>query len=319
MQINHPGRQGNPVTTEGRTVAPSAVGLDIPGIPAPRTLTDEEIVDIVERFATTAAVAERAGFDGVEIHGAHGYLIGQFLSPHTNRRTDRWGGSIENRARFLLEVVARVRERVSPAFAVGLKLNSADFQRGGFEEGESRAVIAMLATSGLDLLEISGGSYESPAMVGKGVAASTVAREAYFLEYAATVRELAGAVPLAVTGGFRTRAAMDAALASGACDVIGLGRPTATDPDAARGLLDGTVSTLTSANTSVPVPRGLGSRRAVRTVDGVLDLQWHTDQLHRMGAGLDPDPRHSRVRALVGAARRNGLDAFRTRRRRSVG
>ncbi|SFA59939.1 2,4-dienoyl-CoA reductase [Rhodococcoides kroppenstedtii] len=319
MQINHPGRQGNPVTTEGRTVAPSAVGLDIPGIPAPRALTDEEIVDIVERFATTAAVAERAGFDGVEIHGAHGYLIGQFLSPHTNRRTDRWGGSIENRARFLLEVVARVRERVSPAFAVGLELNSADFQRGGFEEGESRAVIAMLATSGLDLLEISGGSYESPAMVGKGVAASTVAREAYFLEYAATVRELAGAVPLAVTGGFRTRAAMDAALASGACDVIGLGRPTATDPDAARGLLDGTVSTLTSANTSVPVPRGLGSRRAVRTVDGVLDLQWHTDQLHRMGAGLDPDPRHSRVRALVGAARRNGLDAFRSRRRRSVG
>lgn len=318
MQINHPGRQGNPVTTEGRTVAPSAVGLDIPGIPAPRALTDDEIVDIVERFATTAEVAERAGFDGVEIHAAHGYLVNQFLSPHTNRRTDRWGGSIENRARFVLDVVARIRERVSPSFAVGLKLNSADFQRGGFEEGESRAVIAMLASTGLDLLEISGGSYESPAMVGKGTAASTVAREAYFLDYAATVRELAGTVPLAVTGGFRTRAAMDEALASGACDVIGLGRPTATHPDAARRLLDGTVSSLTSANTAVPVPRALATHRTVRTVDGLLDLQWHTDQLHRMGAGRDPDPRHSRIRAMVGAVERNGIDAFRSRRRRSV-
>lgn len=319
MQINHPGRQGNPVTTVGGTIAPSAVGLDIPGIPAPRAATTDEIESIIERFAVTAALAEEAGFDGVQIHAAHGYLVSQFLSPLSNVRTDEWGGDIDGRARFLLEVIRRVRSRVSPGFAVGVKLNSADFQRGGFSEDESRAVIAMIGDLPVDLIEISGGSYESPAMMGKSVSASTASREAYFLEYAVTVRDIAPHIPLAVTGGFRTRAGMDDAIASSACHVVGLGRPTAVAPDAARDVLSGRIDTLPSPSISVPVPARFATTRSVRSLDGLLDLQWHTDQLHRMGAGKEPDPARPITRTLVSSLQRNGIDAVRAKRRGPAG
>lgn len=191
VQLNHPGRQSNPLAIGHTPVAPSAVPLNLPGSATPRELTSAEIEDIIERFATAAAVCETAGFDGVQIHGAHGYLVTQFLSPLSNLRTDDWGGDPARRMRFLLEIVRRIRSRVSPGFAVGVKLNSADFQRGGFSEEESRDVVAALAGEGIDLLEISGGNYESPAMAGSA-SASTRAREAYFLEYARTVREIAG-------------------------------------------------------------------------------------------------------------------------------
>ena len=180
--------------------------MSLPGSPTPRELTSPEIEDIIQRFVTAAAVCETAGFDGVQVHGAHGYLVTQFLSPLTNLRDDDWGGDPSRRMRFLLEIVRRIRARVSPGFAVSVKLNSADFRRGGFSEDESRDVVAALAGEGLDMIEISGGNYESPAMSGSA-AASTRAREAYFLDYARTVRQLAGDVPLAVTGGFRSREA----------------------------------------------------------------------------------------------------------------
>ncbi|WP_328813161.1 NADH:flavin oxidoreductase/NADH oxidase family protein [Rhodococcus sp. NBC_00297] len=319
MQINHPGRQGNPVTTVGGTLAPSAVGLDIPGIPAPRAASGAEIEDILSRFATTAAVAEEAGFDGVQIHAAHGYLVSQFLSPLTNLRTDEWGGDIEGRARFLLEVVRRVRAAVSPGFAVGIKLNSADFQRGGFSEDESREVVSMIGDLPVDLLEISGGSYESPAMMGTAVSASTASREAYFLDYAVTVRDLAPHIPLAVTGGFRTRDGMSDAVRSGACQMVGLGRPTAVLPGAARDVLDGTVSVLPSPSISVPVPARFATHRSVRSLGGLLDLQWHTDQLHLMGAGKDPDPARPVAKTMLSSLQRNGIDAFTAARRGSGG
>ena len=137
-----------------------------PARPRPRELTSVEIEDIIDRFATAAAVCEDAGFDGVQIHAAHGYLVTQFLSPLTNLRDDEWGGDPTRRMRFLIEVVRRVRTRVSPGFAVSVKLNSADFQRGGFSEDDSRAVVAALAQEAVDLIEVSGGNYESPAMSG---------------------------------------------------------------------------------------------------------------------------------------------------------
>ncbi len=121
----------------------------------------------MQRFARTAARAEQAGFDGVEIHAAHGYLLSQFLSPLVNRRTDAWGGPLENRARMLLDTVRAVRAAVPPAFTVAVKINSADFQRGGFDADDARQVIAWLAPLGVDLVELSGGSYESPAMTGR--------------------------------------------------------------------------------------------------------------------------------------------------------
>ncbi|MDI9975955.1 NADH:flavin oxidoreductase/NADH oxidase family protein [Rhodococcus sp. IEGM 1307] len=309
VQLNHPGRQSNPLALGHTPVAPSAVPLDIPGAVTPRELTPGEIEDIIERFAAAALVCETAGFDGVQIHGAHGYLVAQFLSPLANRRDDDWGGDPERRMRFVLEVVRRIRARVSPGFAVGIKLNSADFQRGGFTEDESRGVVAALAQEGLDLIEVSGGSYESPAMMGTA-AASTRAREAYFLEYARTVRALAGNVPLAVTGGFRSRTAMDQAIGAGECDVVGIGRPTATTTDAADVILTGRTDTLTTHQLRSGMRGVFGKVVDLKTLDGVLDLGWHTDQLHRISAGLEPDPNRGRLATTVALLRRNGRGSF---------
>ncbi|WP_067692241.1 nitroreductase family deazaflavin-dependent oxidoreductase [Nocardia jejuensis] len=316
VQLNHPGRQANPIVTRTRAVAPSAIGLGIPGIPAPRALTEDEILDIIARFGAAARVAEAAGFDGAQIHGAHGYLVSQFLSPLSNQRTDSWGGDPQRRRRFVLEVVRSIRAAVSPGFGVGIKLNSADFQRGGFTEDESRAVIEQLSTLDLDLIEISGGSYESPAMMGRPRTASarTAAREAYFLDYAETARRAAGSVPIAVTGGFRSHAAMSDAVESATCDVIGLGRPTAVIPTAAADLLTERTDVLRTPSISLGVPRRLAATSGVKVFNGAIDLQWHTDQLHLLGAGENPDPGRSPWRTAVIMARRNGLDAFRSKR-----
>lgn len=315
MQLNHPGRQANPLATRHRPVAPSAIAMKIPGMPTPRALTDAEVEEIVDRFAVTARIAESAGFDGVQIHGAHGYLVSQFLSPLANQRTDRWGGDPERRMRFPLEVVRRIRAAVRPGFAVGIKLNSADFQRGGFTEEESRAVVEHLANESIDVIEISGGSYESPAMMGRsGQAASTLAREAYFLEYAQTVREIAGDVALAVTGGFRSRAAMSDAISSGACDIVGIGRPTCVAPDAADAILTARTDRVHRFPATIGLPAPLAKLGFMRSVDGALDLQWHTDQLHRMGAGADPDPARPWWKTTVTMVKRNGIDAFRPKR-----
>ncbi|MUL68194.1 NADH:flavin oxidoreductase [Mycobacterium sp. CBMA 234] len=308
-QINHPGRQSNPLALGHVPVAPSAVPLNFPGAVTPRELTAREIENIITRFATAAAVCETAGFDGVEIHGAHGYLVAQFLSPLSNQRTDEWGGDSQRRMRFLIEVIRSIRARVSPSFAVALKLNSADFQRGGFNEDESRGVLAAVASEGLDLIEVSGGSYEQPAMMGTA-AASTRAREAYFLEYARTVRDLIGDIPLAVTGGFRSRTAMLKAVASGECDVIGLGRPTATTTDAAEAILSGRTERLTAHNIRYGMPPVVGKVVDLKSLDGLLDLSWHTDQLHRLGAGLQPDIKRGRIATTVAMVRRNGRASF---------
>ena len=146
VQLNHPGRQ-TMANLGQQAWAPSAVSMDLGSFSKmfaePRAMDDSDIAEVIQRFATSAALAEQAGFTGVQIHAAHGYLLSQFLSPLTNRRTDRWGGSLENRARLLLVVIGAVREAVSPQFCVSVKLNSADFQRGGFEADDARQVIAI--------------------------------------------------------------------------------------------------------------------------------------------------------------------------------
>ncbi len=250
MQINHPGRQ-TPIYLNPHPVAPSDVALDIAdfaGIKfgAPRALAESEVEDIVSRFGHVAATAAECGFSGVQIHSAHGYLLSQFLSPKANRRTDRWGGPLENRARLLLEVVRAARRAVGPKGAVSVKLNSSDFQQGGFTHDECLQVVRWLDAEGIDLLEISGGNYEQPSMGGAAPSAdalpvkeSTRRREAYFMEYAESLQALGLTVPLMVTGGFRSRAAMDEALASGAANAIGLGRPLCSQPDFPNRLLDG--------------------------------------------------------------------------------
>jgi 2,4-dienoyl-CoA reductase-like NADH-dependent reductase (Old Yellow Enzyme family) len=235
MQISHPGRQVQ-ARMPGVAWAPSAVSIELgrhsKRFARPVAMTAAQIEETVGRFATTAALAEGAGFDGVEIHAAHGYLISQFLSPLVNRRDDGWGGSLENRARLLLDTVRAIRAAVSPSFAVAVKLNSADFQRGGFDADDARRVIAMLEPLGVDLVELSGGSYESPAMSGHPADDRTVAREAYFLDLAAELAE-AGPLPLMLTGGITRRETAEAVLTSGVA-VVGVGTAIALTPDLPR-------------------------------------------------------------------------------------
>ncbi|MBA2929716.1 NADH:flavin oxidoreductase/NADH oxidase family protein [Pseudomonas sp. CCUG 57209] len=205
MQLSHPGRQ-TMANLGQQALAPSAIALDLGSFSkmfaTPKAMTEDDILDVIRRFATSARLAEKAGFTGVQIHGAHGYLLSQFLSPLSNHRSDRWGGSLENRARLLLEVIHAVRAAVSPSFCVAVKLNSADFQRGGFDETDARAVVEMLNPLPIDLLELSGGSYEAPAMQGEARDGRTLAREAYFLEFAAEMASVA-TMPVMVTGGIR--------------------------------------------------------------------------------------------------------------------
>ncbi|WP_328778914.1 NADH:flavin oxidoreductase/NADH oxidase family protein [Streptomyces canus] len=312
-QLNHPGRQSNLFALGHTPVAPSAVPLNLPGAAMPRALAAEEIEQIIERFGNAAAVCEAAGFNGVQLHAAHGYLVAQFLSPLSNRRDDDWGGDLERRMRFLIEVVRGIRSRVSPGFSVGVKLNSADFQRGGFTEDESRAVVAALAKERIDLLEVSGGSYESPAMAGSA-AESTRAREAYFLEYARTVRALLGDVPLAVTGGFRSRAGMEDAVNSQECDVVGIGRPTTTTPHAARTILSGDVDSVEAHQVRAGMRRVLGRVTDLKALDGVLELAWHGDQMHRLGQGLAPDLNRGALASAISMIRKNGRASFRRKR-----
>ena len=232
IQISHPGRQVL-ANMPGVVWAPSAVGVDLgrhtKRFGHPSAMTAEQIGATVQRFATTAARAQAAGFDGVEIHGAHGYLPSQFLSPLANRRTDQWGGSLDNRARLLLDVARAVRGAVSPSFAVAVKLNSADFQRGGFDANDAQQVIAMLAPVGVDLVELSGGSYESPAMSGRPADARTIAREAYFLDLA-TQLAATSPLPLMLTGGISQRDTAEKVLAGGVA-VVGMGTAMAVTPD----------------------------------------------------------------------------------------
>lgn len=307
VQINHPGRQ-SPRLLSRRPVAPSAVaikGLQA-GFAKPRTLTEPEIHDIIGRFARTADTVVRAGFSGVQIHGAHGYLVSQFLSPRTNQRQDAWGGDAPRRRRFLVEIVRAIRDEIGGQTPLSVKLNSADFQRGGFTEDESMEVVEVLESEGVDLLEISGGTYERAAMVGDLAEqrASTRAREAYFLEYAEKVRSRTR-MPLMLTGGLRSASAMQAVLEEGAVDVIGLGRPMAVEPELPAALLAGE----DGANWH---PRRLGIKRA----DAVTDLQWHTQQLWRMGDGREPDPARTPATALAAfaaAGARDGLARLRSR------
>ncbi len=304
MQINHPGRQSFRLLSP-RPVAPSAVRARLPGrlFARPRALTEEEIEALIARFARTARAAARAGFGGVQIHAAHGYLISQFLSPATNRRTDGWGGSARRRRRFLLEVVRAVRAAVGDRVAVSVKLNSADFQRGAFDESESLEVVRALDDAGIDLLEISGGTYEQPAMLG-AARGSTRAREAYFLRYAAHARRATG-VPLMVTGGWTTGRAMSAALREGTLDVIGLARPLCLTPDLPKRLLEDETLTVVRA-----CPRA-----GVRVLDSLLEVHWHTQQLHRLARGLAPDPRRGALRSLAVSATREPVNAWRRRGR----
>jgi 2,4-dienoyl-CoA reductase-like NADH-dependent reductase (Old Yellow Enzyme family) len=285
LQLTHAGRQ-TPRIVNAHPLAPSAIRVELPdgpgfGFGEPVAMTEEDILDVIARFARAAEIAREAGFTGVQIHAAHGYLLSSFLNPLANDRTDAWGGSLENRARLLLLVVEAVRKAVGKDFPVAVKLNSSDFQKGGFTDAECARVVEWLNDSSIDLLELSGGNIEQPKMVGLTIEngallqmrESTLRREAYFLEYTVKIRQIAR-MPLMVTGGFRTLAAMNEAIENDELDVIGIGRPLIVDPEVPRRLLNGEIS-IASTQDSQLHPR--------------LAISWFYRQLHRLGAGEQPD------------------------------
>lgn len=310
VQLNHPGRQ-SPKGLNRETVSASAVPFNKAMqayFETPRALENEEIEDIIARFARAAAICRKAGFDGVQIHGAHGYLVSQFLSPRTNQRTDEWGGSADKRRRFVLRLLAAMREATAADFPIGIKLNSADFQRGGFSEDEALDVMSALAEAGIDLIEISGGTYEAPAMT--GVRESTRAREAYFLDFADKLRARVPNVPLMVTGGFRSHAGMSAALASGSLDLCGIARLLAIEPDAARRLLAGH----NPRQTVRPIKTGIGPVDRM----AIMEVTWYTRQLRRIGRGQAPKPGESGLKAFLCSLVDTASGMRRTRRLRAA-
>ena len=309
MQINHPGKQAPRVLNDS-AVSPSPVPMrrDMQALFAPPTeLTETDILLIITRFAKSAKLAKEAGFTGVQIHGAHGYLVSQFLSPHHNRRTDRWGGSADKRCRFVLEVYRAIRHAVGDTFPVGIKLNSADFQQEGLQEDEALQIVERLSSVGMDLIEISGGTYEAAAMSGIFHRQSTLAREAYFLAFAEHAREVCP-TPLMVTGGFRTVAAMNQALQTGAVDMVGLARLLIMEPDAPWRLLQGLD----------PIYRVRAIKTGLRWIDdlGMMEIAWYEGQLRRMAQGKPPIPDESAWRSLLGVLFTAGLGGWQTRRLR---
>lgn len=281
-QLNHPGRQAMEQINY-ILKAPSAVPLKTGGrknasAKIPEALTENEILVIIEAFANTSVILKEAGFSGVQIHGAHGYLVSQFLSPYTNVRKDKWGGSLENRARFVVEVYRKIRAKVGNSFPIGIKLNSADFQKGGFSEEESMEVVKILSKEGIDLIEISGGTYEAPAMMGKRKA-SAVKREAYFMDYIEKARKITN-TPLMLTGGFRTSSVMRDAISSNQLDIIGIARPFAIFPNIANEIFE---ETRLNFETKI-------NKTGVKAIDGMMNIIWYELQIKRIGQGKTPNP-----------------------------
>jgi 2,4-dienoyl-CoA reductase-like NADH-dependent reductase (Old Yellow Enzyme family) len=317
MQLAHPGRQ-TPIGVNRHPKAPSAISTGLPKsrFGKPVALTEAEINTLIDRFVQAAVIAEATGFDGVQIHAAHGYLLSSFLSPRANQRNDQWGGALENRARMLLEIVRRVRQATGTTFSVSVKLNSADFQRGGFQIDDSVQVAQWLDAAEVDLLEISGGTYEAPRMAGvdavapaNGAQAATVAREAYFQEFAPMMRRSLARAALMVTGGFRSTAGMQQALAADGIDVIGLARPLCTAPDGCAHLLSGSLAALPAAEASLRFGPGWLSPQSryqiVKVLNSAAAQAWFCEQLVRMGEGEAPDSRMNLHRAFVAYVRRD--------------
>ena len=301
-QISHAGRQTQKMVN-AKPKAPSAVKLALPGgqFGEPVELNCGEIEDIISRFGICAAAVKEAGFTGVQVHAAHGYLLSQFLSPRSNRRTDEFGGALANRARPLLAIIEEIRSTVGPDYPISVKLNSADFQKGGFAFEDSLQVAKWLEAASVDLIEISGGTYEQPKLLGidgmeeeenQNIPASTLMREAYFVDFAVAMRKELK-IPLMVTGGFRQSIAMKQAIESGGADVIGLGRPMCVMTDAPNQLLNGIDELPRYESQLALFPKWLSwltKLKILRTVSSFAVQYWYYGQIDSLGRTGKADP-----------------------------
>ncbi|WND03961.1 NADH:flavin oxidoreductase/NADH oxidase family protein [Temperatibacter marinus] len=303
VQLSHSGRQ-TPININKKPKSASDVQLSLPGgqYGKPVSLTEAELEALIGKFSLAAKACEEAGFKGVQIHGAHGYLLSQFLSPKSNKRSDRWGGNLENRARLLIEVVSEVQKVTGDGFGVAVKLNSADFQKGGFSFEDCLKVVKWLNALNIDFLEISGGTYEQPKMVGLDGAlepvfedetqmkSSTKVREAFFLHYATAIQKIAD-MPLMITGGFRSKDVMNEALSNGESDLIGLARPMVPFPLCTKDLLNGSIAKLPSEDHFIPTSWWLKPTspfNILKLAHGLGVMGWYYEKLREMGAGTMP-------------------------------
>lgn len=302
VQINHPGKQA-PKTVSKAPVAPSAVPIngDIAHLfNPPRELSSDEIKMIIQKFATAARIAKETGFDGVEIHAAHGYLINQFLSPYDNRRADEYGGTIDNRMRFLYEVYRAMRRETGADFVIGLKINASDFKEGGFTEEESRYVIDKMDQAGVDFIEISGGSYENPKM---NDSTSKHQTNVFFAQYSKTIKEKVKA-PVIVTGGIRTTESMIDLIENGYSDFVGLARPLAITPDIPQRIQDGCYETIETKRLST------GIRLLDKQFGGLIGLVYYQMLMQTYAKQQKPKLTQNAWPELIHAVWHQGLVAL---------
>lgn len=330
VQLSHAGRQ-TPVNVAREPVGPSAIKVKLPGglYGEPRALSGEEIRDIIDRFAVSAREVCASGFDGVQIHSAHGYLLSEFLNPLVNQREDEWGGSLENRARLLIETIKAVRGAISSDKILSVKLNSSDFQKGGFSFEDCLNVVSMIDDLKMvDLLEISGGNYEQPRMVGlDGLEdrfeddrpASTKAREAYFMAYAEEIIAKAK-TPIMVTGGFRTEAAMEEALEAGVT-MLGLGRPLCVDPLWPKKLMSPDYEALPRYEDDLRVGPGIFGPKSgislLKALNGLSTMAFYYENLRRLSRGKDGKSRMNLIGCFIAHQRQEARDARALNRFRS--
>ena len=299
VQINHPGKQV-PKTIAKETVAPSAVPLGN-GLnklfSTPRALTTSEVEELVQKFITSAKVAKEAGFSGVQIHAAHGYLISQFLSPHDNRRTDKYGGSLENRMRFLKEIYLGMREELGKDFTIGIKINSTDFKEDGLTEEDSLETIVELANLGLDFVEISGGTYERPAMMG---ATSKSTNQVFFAEYSKKLKQKIE-IPVIVTGGIRSINAMNTLLNDNTTDFIGIARPLTIDPNIPNKIKQGTYTIVETTRVST------GVKKLDKIFGSLLGIVYYQVLMQNIAKGKEPKATKNAWPSLIQAVYNQGL------------
>jgi len=305
VQLNHPGRQC-PKMVSTQPLSPSDVQLAMLGnFARPRPMDQSDIEEVIERFITSARLVKQAGFTGVQIHCAHGYLLSQFLSPKINQRQDQWGGSLENRARIIRHIIVGVRAAVGADFPIGVKLNSADFQKGGFSLEDCITVASWLGEDGVDLLEISGGTYEQLSLIGvepTDVRESTRKREAYFIEYAERIKQSAK-IPVMITGGFRSRDVMERAIESGEVDVIGLARPLCTEPDCSTKLIQQTIQSIDCYEDKLVLGTGFWGNNSpsnlIKAINSFGQVGFYYWQIIRLSKGLTPEPELGTFKAFL--------------------
>ena len=237
-QIYHAGRQTSRAVIGCAPVAPSAIPC--PFSPdMPRELGIEEIHAIAAQFGDCARRAEQAGFDGIEIHGGHGYLIAQFLSPYTNKRTDAYGGCLTNRLRFALEVVEDVKKKCGENFIVGFRISVDEFVTGGRTLEDTRALVPFLERAGVDYIHVSAGVYRSF----DAVIPSMYRRHAWLAEQTGEIKRMTS-LPVIAVGRINDPLLAEAVLASGKADLVAMGRQSLCDPDTMRKAAEGRLSSI---------------------------------------------------------------------------